>query len=122
MRILLIEDDAHQRLLLAEELGDEGYEVCAAGSGGEALERYDSIEPDLVIADLKLPDMDGTRVVHEIRRRSPKLPIIVSSGYEPGADPSARGPWDLRVLKSSDLTDLKSAVRTLLERREKGGT
>jgi len=114
MRILVVEDEPYQRLLLAEELEEEGFEVRTVGSGREALRVFDAERPDLVIADLKLPDMDGTRVVHAMKQKAESVPVIVSTAYDAVEERALEGPWDLRVLKSSDLGPLKEAVRSLL--------
>lgn len=76
MRILVVDDEAQIRKLLHVALNAHGYEVEEVGTGNEAIVRATMIKPDLLIVDLGLPDMDGKRVVKEIREWS-NAPIIV---------------------------------------------
>ena len=75
-RILVIEDDPEIAQLLQLELGEEGYEVSWAPSGMQGLVQVREDQPDLVILDLGLPDLDGGEVVRRVKS-SVDLPIIV---------------------------------------------
>ena len=104
MDVLLVEDDDSIAIPLAEGLRREGFEVVRAATGGEALAAE---EPDIVLLDLRLPDMDGLEVCRELRARS-AVPIIVVSargeevdrvvGLELGADDYLVKPFGLREL------------------------
>ena len=104
MHVLLVEDDDSIAEPLAEGLRREGFEVVRAGTGREAL---DAAEPDIVLLDLRLPDIDGFTVCRELRARS-TVPIIVVSargeevdrvvGLELGADDYVVKPFGLREL------------------------
>ena len=61
--LLLVEDEAPLREAIAEQLGDRGYHVQQAGSGEEAIERLADFAFDIIIADLRLPGIDGSAVV-----------------------------------------------------------
>ena len=61
-KILVADDEMSIRLLYSEELKEEGYEVYQAANGREALEVVDKIPLDLVILDIKMPEMDGMEV------------------------------------------------------------
>lgn len=76
MRILVVDDETQIRKLLRVALNAHGYEVEEVGTGNEAIVRATMLKPDLLIVDLGLPDMDGKRVVKEIREWS-NAPIIV---------------------------------------------
>jgi DNA-binding response OmpR family regulator len=67
VRILLVEDEDSIAVPLAEALRREGFEVERAATGGEALRAR---EPDLVLLDLRLPDLDGLDVCRSLRQRS----------------------------------------------------
>ncbi|MFP3949428.1 MAG: response regulator [Longimicrobiales bacterium] len=82
-RILVVEDDPEQRLLLMSVLEEGPYEVVEAEDGESALKRLDEGGIDLVTLDLNLPGMKGIEVLETIRRRprSRRLPVIVATGY-----------------------------------------
>lgn len=83
MRILLVDDVQLDRMQLAIRLKQIGHEVEAVGSGKEALEIYSQCDPELVLLDISMPDMDGFEVAREIRRQFPDwIPIIFLSGHD----------------------------------------
>jgi len=104
VQILLVEDEDTIAEPLAEGLRREGFEVERAATGAEALA---APEPDLVLLDLRLPDMDGLDVCRRLRERS-QVPIIVVTargeeadrvvGLELGADDYVVKPFGLREL------------------------
>ncbi|MBM3684886.1 MAG: response regulator transcription factor [Actinobacteria bacterium] len=94
-RLLFIEDDAEVRTVLRLALEDEGYEVTEAADGTSGLRAFDARPPDLVLLDLRLPDVRGLDVCRELRSRSAVPIIIVTAqtdthdlvaGLEAGAD------------------------------------
>ncbi len=85
MRILVVDDEKTVRRFLKATLISHNYSVFEAANGKEALEFSVSSHPDAIILDLGLPDMDGTEVAREIRKRS-KVPIIILSVREDEAD------------------------------------
>ena len=79
-RVLVVDDVAVNRNLLADLLTPLGFEISAAGSGEEALARLDSIKPDLVILDLRMPGMDGLELTRHLRaRRGESIRILLMS-------------------------------------------
>jgi len=80
--ILVADDDENIRLLLETELGLEGYNVILASTGLEALKKIKDETPDLLILDIKMPDMHGLEVLEALRKENRKLPVIICSGYE----------------------------------------
>jgi len=80
-RILLVEDRDSLRRLLARALGDEGYEVTAAAAGAEALRLLGDRPFDLVLTDLKLPDVGGLEILAASRQAQPRVPVVVLTGY-----------------------------------------
>ncbi|WP_317933117.1 response regulator transcription factor [Halioxenophilus sp. WMMB6] len=77
MKILLVEDDVALSNGLVRVLTAEGYIVEACFTGQAALDDLTTVEPDMVVLDLGLPDMDGTEVLAKIRRTQPKLPVMI---------------------------------------------
>jgi len=78
MRLLVIDDEARIRRLIAITLGSKGWEVFEAPSGYEGIQVLLGMRPDVVLLDLNLPDMDGEKVLRSIREWS-LVPIIVIS-------------------------------------------
>ncbi len=104
MRVLIVEDDSSTAAPLAEGLRREGYEVSCVATGQAAL---DAAAVDLVLLDLRLPDMDGHDVFRRLRERS-RVPIIMLTaraseadriaGLELGADDYVTKPYGFREL------------------------
>jgi two-component system response regulator VicR len=80
-RILLVDDDANQLVLLADQLRADGFEIQTARDGEEALRRLKSGWPDLLIIDMMMPRMDGLTLAREIKGQA-DLPIIVLSAID----------------------------------------
>lgn len=109
-RVLVVDDDAWLRPVVAELLADEGYDVLEADSGPEALQTIREECPDVVVLDVGLPWRSGISVLDEVRadERTRRLPIIlisgevdlVQSGQAHRAAAALHKPVDLGVLLS----------------------
>ena len=82
-RVLLVEDEGLIRLVTAEYLRDEGFEVVEAWDGDEAARLLDACDGfDVLFTDVRMPGMlDGVDVAVRARHRYPELPVLVVSGY-----------------------------------------
>lgn len=80
-RILVVDDEGSIRDLLAKTLALAEYEVDTAADGRTALDRLRQERYDLLIADLKMPGIDGLSVIREAKRYSASLPVIIITGY-----------------------------------------
>jgi len=80
-RILVVDDEASIRDLLAKTLALAEYEVDVAPDGRSALERMRLYPYDLLIADLKMPGIDGLTVIKEAKRYKTDLPVIIITGF-----------------------------------------
>ena len=82
-RILIAEDEEPLRALIKRALTDEGHVVVATADGSEALERLQSDGGgfDLLLADIKMPVMDGIALALAVARDFPSLPILLMTGY-----------------------------------------
>ncbi len=79
-QLLVIDDDDRVRQSAVAYLEDSGFAVLEANSGSAGLELFSRCHPDLVITDLKMPDMDGIALLQAVRLRSENVPLIVISG------------------------------------------
>lgn len=113
-RVLIVDDEPEIAALLAERLGRDGLAVATASSGRRALTTLEGGGVDLVVSDLRMPDMDGTALADEIHRRWPALAgrIVLITGDSLGSGLGARaGGRDLPVFeKPLDLAALASEV------------
>ena len=121
--VLVVEDEASFVEALTIGLRREGFEVAVAVDGAEALERFDEIDPDLVLLDVMLPKVSGVDVCRQLRKRT-QVPIIMVTakgaeidtvvGLEVGADDYVTKPYRLR--------ELVARMRAVLRRVEVNGT
>jgi CheY-like chemotaxis protein/anti-anti-sigma regulatory factor len=119
-RLLVVDDDENVRITTAAILEQEGYVVETASDGREALERVAQAHFDLVLTDLRMEDMDGITLLHELQTRYPSIVTIVLTGYasiESSIDALRQGVYDYLV-KPCVVDDLKRTVRRALEHRE----
>ncbi|MFA6498661.1 MAG: response regulator [Desulfurivibrionaceae bacterium] len=110
-KILLVDDEDSIHLLYREELEEEGYEVHSALSGEEGLTQLKIIVPDLVILDINMPGINGIDVLRQIKEMNPSLPVILSSAYQEFKQDLATWASDEYIVKSSNLDELKAAVK-----------
>jgi CheY-like chemotaxis protein len=117
-RVLIVEDDANQRLLYEEELSDVGYEVLTAGDGREGLDIARAQRPDLVILDINMPVMDGLDTLNQLLETNPSVPTVINTAYPGYQDSFSAWSADAYVVKSSDLSELKATVQRLLTEKQ----
>ncbi len=116
-KVLIADDEVSIRRLYERELKKEGYEVLTAENGQEAIQQVQSHKPDLVILDIRMPGMDGIQVLSRILEENNELPVIISTAYSSYKENFMSWAADAYVVKSSDLSELKSTVRAVLEQR-----
>ena len=112
-KILVVDDDLHIQKLYKEELEEEGYEVVVAGNGAEAMELFVQENPDIVTLDILMPDIDGIKLLRQMKEKKPRLPVIMSTAYD-YRDDFAVWASEAYIVKSADLDELKKTIRTLL--------
>ncbi len=113
-KILIVDDEKNIRLLLQEELTDEGYDVITAGSGEMALKMINDEKPDIVTLDIKMPGEDGLSILRKIRETEYDLPVIICSAYSVFKSDFSAVAADYYVVKSSSFDELKSKIREIL--------
>lgn len=119
-RVVIADDDAITRMVVKALLEREGFEVVAARDGREAIELVASVQPDLLLVDLNMPEMDGDDVVQVLRGNpsSAPIPIIVLTGErDPGIERRVLGMGaDDYMLKPFAPNDLIARVDAALRR------
>jgi len=118
-RILLVEDEKDLAVIIADTLSAQGYDVSVASDGVEGLAGFKSHIPDLVIADVMMPRIDGFMMARKIREISHDVPLLfltakssiddVEEGFGVGANDYLRKPFELR--------ELIVRIKALLRRR-----
>jgi CheY-like chemotaxis protein len=115
--LLLVEDDADIREMLAVLLELHGFRIAVAAHGKEALEVIDGRAPDLVVLDMKMPVMDGWELCRILDERGDRPPIVVVTA---ATDPAARAgevAADGWLAKPFDVADLVEVIHRVLARR-----
>ena len=116
-KILVIDDEPSVRRLIDILLSRDGYEVVLADNGGKGLELYRREHPDVILLDLRMPQLDGIEVLKEIRSVDLKQPVIVLTGEtDPETEQQVRalGVSEF-ILKGSSLHLLGGMLQRLLK-------
>jgi nitrogen regulation protein NR(I) len=116
-QILVVDDSQPIITLMKEFLQEEGYRVITATSAKDALLLIDKEEPDLVMMDIKLPDMDGLDALIEIKKRDPKLSVIMMTAFgttQTAIEAMKRGAYDY-VAKPFNNEELRALIKKALE-------
>jgi len=125
MEVLVVDDDALMRGMLAEWLAEAGYRVREAENGTKALQMLRIRPADLLISDMDMPGRDGAQTIDEARRMLPELTVIAISG---GAR-DERQNWKAKALKLGaakalakpfERRDLLAAVKELMPQDKSG--
>jgi DNA-binding response OmpR family regulator len=118
-KILVVEDDPVNQMILIDFLAANGYETMAASSGPEGIERFDRDVPDLCLVDVQLPRKNGFELTREMKSRGRTTPVLLMSAVYTDHDQSARtiqlgALADGYLTKPFDLVNLLAQVRSLL--------
>lgn len=114
-RILIIDDEVQIRRFLRIALETQGYEVIEAANGREGLAQHDRHQPQLILLDLGLPDIDGQQVIEQLRARS-RVPVLILSVRADESDKVAAldaGANDY-VAKPFGAAELSARIRAVL--------
>ncbi|MBX3260504.1 MAG: sigma-54-dependent Fis family transcriptional regulator [Labilithrix sp.] len=118
-RILVVDDEASARSGLEKLLKQSGYDVSLAADGAVALEVAASTAPDVVVTDLKMPNMDGMTLLGKLREQDPELPVIVTTAFgdvSNAVDAMRKGAADF-ITKPIDFDVLLLAIERAFEQR-----
>ena len=122
-RLLVVDDEPNIRDLLATSLRFAGFEVFTASTGNEAIREATENQPDLVVLDVMLPDMDGFTVTRRLRDRGEQYPILFLTAKDETQDKVAglTVGGDDYVTKPFSLEEVVARIRAVL-RRTHGGS
>lgn len=99
-RVLVIDDEENIRDILTDILDSGGYDVVTAEDGQEGIYQFENSSFDLVLTDLGLPGMSGYEVAETIKRKSPKMPVGLVTGWGPNLDRKKIGPKGVDIVLS----------------------
>ena len=114
-RILIVDDEENIRKLYSAELSADGFQVMTADSGEAAIQTIEEDEPDLVVLDIRMTERDGLDILGSLKKRNGELPVVLNSAYGTYKDDFNSWLADAYVVKSSDLVELKTKIRELLQ-------
>ena len=118
IHVLVVDDEPHLLRALVMYLSGRGYRVTSAGDGSTAIELAEKGNPDLVLLDLGLPDVDGLEVIGRMRQHDPRVPIVVLSARSASHEKVAAldaGASDY-VTKPFDVDELAARLRAAARR------
>jgi two-component system NtrC family response regulator len=115
--VLIVDDEKNYTLILSAVLEEEGFETLSANSGEEALHLLDDSDVDLVLTDMKMPQMDGIELLENIRARDPDIPVVMMTAHgtvERAVEAMQKGAHNF-ILKPFDNSSLIMYVNRALE-------
>jgi two-component system response regulator AtoC len=116
--ILVVDDERNIRTLCSRVLAGDQIEVHGVGTGKEGLQTADEVSPDLVLLDLRLPDMDGLEVLRALKARHAETAVIIITGFgqiQSAVEAMKAGATDYLEKPFEHLDKLKLAVARALE-------
>ena len=119
LKILAIDDEPVVRDSIAAYLEDSGFEVLQAGDGQEGLQKLREAAPELILLDLRMPEMDGLEFLEIMKQEAPDTPVIVVSGtgvLQDAIEALRAGAHDFVTKPILDMAVLEHAVKGALER------
>ncbi len=119
-RVLVVDDDRGGRRVLQIMLEQLGLTTVAAENGRAGLEAFQASSFDLVLTDMRMPELDGIGLLREIRRLDPEVPVILLTAYgsvESAVEAMKLGAFDY-ILRPLDVASVEAAVRRALDVRE----
>ncbi len=132
--ILIIDDDPLIRKTLSSHLSKKGFEVELAEDGGDGLQKYEECQPEMVVLDIRLPDIDGLEVLMKLKEKNKNATIIIMTAYDDmkttveaiklGAfeylvKPLDNVELDLTISKAIQMRALEDKLSHLLEEKQK---
>lgn len=121
LMVLVVDDEPGFRNLLEWELKNRGMNVELAENGAQGVQKAGETKFDVIITDITMPQMDGLKLLEEVKKNNPDTEVIVATGFgavETAVHAMKKGAFDF-VLKPYDLEHLMARVRSAVERLSK---
>ena len=116
-KVLIVDDEKLLRWSLSQKIQEWNFDVTEAENGEKALLSAEEEAPDLVMLDVKLPDMKGTDLLQELKEKNPRIPVIMMTAYgviDDAVIAMRRGAYDF-ITKPIDDSKLKNTIKNSLE-------
>ncbi len=123
-QVLIVDDEPNLRKILAAQLARDGYDVMTAEDGAEGLQMLKEHHIDLVVTDLKMPNVDGMTLLREALREDPDLPVVMITAHgtvDTAVEALKIGAFDY-LTKPFDKDEVRQVVSKALRTRELGDT
>jgi DNA-binding NtrC family response regulator len=119
-RILVVDDDENIRKVLVAILGDEGYAVDSVGTAKKAIEATKRKFYNMALIDIRLPDIEGTELLTQIKETTPRMRKIIITGYPTlqNAVEAVNKRADAYVMKPFDMKKVLETIKDQLKKQE----
>ncbi len=114
-KILILDEDESIRILYADELMEDGYDVITNVDLSRVLEFIERENPDVVVMDVIFGERNGLDILQDIRNTYYNLPVVLCTAYKEFKYDAKSIAADYYVLKSSDFSELKTRIRMAIE-------
>src|SRR3954470_11102406 len=117
-RVLIADDDASIRALLKDMLSDEGYQTIEVKSGADVLRAVPKVEPNLIMLDVRMPDMDGIEVLRRLSSQGHKIPVLMMTAFGSASsaiEATKLGAHDYLTKPFADIDEVLNRVRRVFE-------
>ena len=116
--ILVVDDEKNIRTLYKSEFENEGYSVHTVADAERAMEILESEKIDIVILDIRLPEMQGIEALEKMIVKKRDLSVLINTAYSEYKDDFLTWLAEDYIIKSQDLTELKSKVKQILIKKK----
>ena len=119
-RILVVDDDENILKVVAAILKDKGYTVETASSGNEAIKKTQKAHYDLMLIDIRLPDMEGTELLTKVKETTPKIRKVIVTGYPTlhNAVTAVNKGADAYIMKPFEVEKMLDTIKEQLEKQK----
>lgn len=116
-KILVVDDEKEVGEFLRDYFADLGFQTCAVTSGKAAIEKAQTLKPDLIILDVQMPGMDGVKVLEEVKKIQPDVKVIMVTGDDckETIEGTLHGGANFYIKKPVELNYLEKHVQRILE-------